>query len=59
MHDSPSASQVAVLHRISNIVSSKLSLDEVLGQVIGLAVQTTACDACLVYLVDAAAGRKH
>jgi signal transduction protein with GAF and PtsI domain len=45
-------SQVTVLHRISGIVSSGLSLDEMLGEVIGLAVQATACDACLVYLID-------
>jgi two-component system, response regulator PdtaR len=48
----PADSQVSVLHRISNIVSSDLSLDEMLGEVIGLTVQATACDACLVYLVD-------
>lgn len=47
-----SDSQVSVLHRISNIVSSDLSLDEMLGEVIGLTVQATACDACLVYLID-------
>jgi uroporphyrinogen-III synthase len=45
-------SQLAILHRVSNIVSSHLSLDEMLGEVIGLAVQATACDACLVYLLD-------
>jgi len=48
----PSASQVALLHRISNIVSSELSLDEMLGEIIGLTVQVTECDACLVYLVE-------
>jgi signal transduction protein with GAF and PtsI domain len=47
-----SDSQVSVLHRISSIVSSDLSLDEMLGEVIGLTVQATACDACLVYLID-------
>ena len=47
-----SDSQVSVLHRISNIVSSDLSLDEMLGEVIGLTVQATACDACLVYLIE-------
>jgi signal transduction protein with GAF and PtsI domain len=45
-------SQLTMLHRISSIVSSKLSLDEKLGEVIGLAVQATVCDACLVYLID-------
>lgn len=47
-----SESQLSLLHRISNIVASDLSVDEILGQVIGLAVQATACDACLVYLLD-------
>lgn len=45
-------SQLTMLHRISNIVSSDLSLDEKLGEVIGLTVQATVCDACLVYLID-------
>lgn len=45
-------SQLTMLHRISNIVSSDLSLDEKLGEVIGLTVQATVCDACLVYLLD-------
>ena len=43
---------LSVLHRISSIVSSDLSLDEILGEVIGLTVQATGCDACLVYLID-------
>ena len=47
-----SESQVSILHRISNIVSSDLSLDEMLGEVVGLTVQATSCDACLVYLID-------
>lgn len=51
-----SASQVALLHRISGIVSSPLSLDEMLGEVLGLTVQVTECDACLVYLIDSEAG---
>jgi len=45
-------SHVSVLHRISSIVSSDLSVDEMLGEVVGLAVQATGCDACLVYLID-------
>ncbi len=51
-----SASHVGVLHRISNTVSSRLSVDEMLGDIVGMAVQTTACDACLVYLIDHASG---
>lgn len=48
----PPASQVTLLHRISSIVSSELSLDEMLGEIVGLTVQVTECDACLVYLLD-------
>lgn len=44
--------EVGLLHRISNIVSSELSVEEILGEVLGLAAQATACDACLVYLFD-------
>ncbi|MEO7144579.1 MAG: ANTAR domain-containing protein [Bryobacteraceae bacterium] len=52
----PVASQVALLHRVSSIVSSELSLDEMLGEIIGLTVQVTNCDACLVYLIEAETG---
>lgn len=48
----PPIQQVAILHRISSIVASDLSLDEMLGEMVGLTVQTTECDACLVYLVE-------
>lgn len=44
--------QVSLFHRVSSIVSSKLSMDEMLGEVIGLTVQASDCDACLVYLID-------
>src|SRR5215472_16808052 len=44
--------QVELLHQISNIVSSNLTLEQMLQQLIGLAVEVTYCDACLVYLVD-------
>jgi len=44
--------QVSLLHRVSNIVASERSLDEMLGEIIGLAVQVTECDACLVYLFE-------
>ena len=54
-------SQVELLHQISNIVSSNLSLEKMLQELIGLAVEVTGCDACLVYLVDHAFGgdRSH
>lgn len=45
-------SQVDLLHRISRIVSSEVSLDEMLGEIVGLTAQVTECDACLVYLLD-------
>src|ERR1700722_2376958 len=48
----PVSSHVALLHRISSIVSSELSLDEMLGEIVGLTVQVTDCDACLVYLIE-------
>ncbi len=48
----PTTNQVSILHRISNIVSSERSVDEMLGEVIGLTVQVTDCDACLVYLIE-------
>jgi signal transduction protein with GAF and PtsI domain len=49
-------SDVSVLHRVSRIVSSERSLDEMLGEIIGLASRVTGCDACLVYLVDEQSG---
>lgn len=50
------ASQVDVLHRVSSIVASELSMDEMLGEVLGVAVQVTACDACLVYIFEPESG---
>jgi len=47
-----SKTQVELLHQISNIVSSNLTLEKMLQQLIGLAVEVTYCDACLVYMVD-------
>lgn len=48
--------QVTLLHRVSNIVSSERTLDEMLGEIIGLTVQVTECDACLVYLIERETG---
>ena len=45
-------SQLELLHQISNIVSSNLTLEKMLQQLIALTVEVTDCDACLVYLVD-------
>jgi uroporphyrinogen-III synthase len=49
-------SDTSVLHRVSRIVSSELSLDEMLGEIVGLASRISGCDACLVYLVESATG---
>ena len=43
---------ISVLHRVSRIVSSELTLDEMLGEIVGLAARITGCDACLVYLAE-------
>src|SRR5260370_22939660 len=45
-------SQVDLLHETSKIVSSGLTLDEMLRELIRLAVQVTGCDACLIYLAE-------
>jgi two-component system, response regulator PdtaR len=42
-----------LFHRVSSIAHSGLSLDEMLGQIVGLAAQVTGCDACLIYLHEA------
>ena len=52
----PESTQVGLLHRISGIVSSELSLDEMLGEIIGITAQVPNCDACLVYLLDRQSG---
>lgn len=51
-----SSSSVGILHQISNIVASELSIDEMLGEIVGLTVQVTGCDACLVYLLEKETG---
>jgi uroporphyrinogen-III synthase len=45
-------SQLALLHRISGIVSSDMPLEKMLEELIGLVVSVTNCDACLVYLLE-------
>jgi len=46
------SSHLALLHRISSIVSSDRALDDVLADLVGLAAQVTRSDACLVYLLN-------
>ncbi len=44
--------QLAILHRTSRVVSSGLSIDEMLRELIAITVEITASDAALVYLPD-------
>ncbi len=50
------ASQVALLYRVSSVVSSALNLEQMLQALVQLAAEVTRCDACLVYLPDSATG---
>jgi signal transduction protein with GAF and PtsI domain len=45
-------SQVALLHRISSIVSSDQDLESILKELVSLTINVTHSDACLVYLID-------
>jgi signal transduction protein with GAF and PtsI domain len=45
-------SQVALLHRISSIVSSDQDLESILRELVTLTMNVTDSDACLVYLID-------
>ncbi len=49
-------SQVALLHRTSTIVSSGLTLDQMLQELIAITVEVTHCDSCLVYLRHSTTG---
>ena len=44
------------MHRVSSIVASERTLDEMLGEIVGLTSHITNCDACLVYLIDVNSG---
>ena len=44
--------QVALLHRISSIVSSDQDLEAILRELVSLTMNVTSSDACLVYLID-------
>jgi PAS domain S-box-containing protein len=46
----------SVFERVSRIVNSEPSQDEMLGQILGLTAQVSNCDACLVYLMEFATG---
>lgn len=47
---------VSLFHRIGRIANSDFSLDEILGQMVGLAAEILRCDACLIYLHETASG---
>jgi signal transduction protein with GAF and PtsI domain len=55
-NDTVGAWQVAIFHRTSRIVSSGLSIDDMLQELVSLTVEVMACDACLVYLPDHESG---
>jgi signal transduction protein with GAF and PtsI domain len=44
--------ELKILHQISSTINSTLDLDEVLQQIIGLVIQVTRGDSCLLYLLD-------
>jgi signal transduction protein with GAF and PtsI domain len=44
--------EVELLHRVSGIVSSGMSLEKMLDELVGIVVDLTNCDACLVYLLE-------
>lgn len=50
------AEWISLLRRVSRIVSSGLSLDEMLGEIIELAARVSGCDACVVYLMETGSG---
>jgi uroporphyrinogen-III synthase len=54
--DASGLSQLELLHQTSRIISSGLTLDGMLQELIGIAVEVTQCDACLVYLPDFSTG---
>jgi PAS domain S-box-containing protein len=52
----PISPYIFFVHRVTRIVNSELSLDEMLGQIVGLTAQTSRCDACLIYLLEEETG---
>jgi signal transduction histidine kinase len=54
--DRSGCADVSLLRRVSCIFNSDLSMDEMLGQIVGLTAQVCACDACIVYLLESASG---
>jgi two-component system, response regulator PdtaR len=49
-------SQLGILHRASEIVSSGMAVEPMLAELVSIAVEVTRCDACLVYLLNSSNG---
>jgi|GEM_PF-4326757 len=54
--DSAGNKYISLLHRVSRIVNSDLSVDEMRGQVVMLTAQVCARDTCIAYLLESATG---
>jgi uroporphyrinogen-III synthase len=52
-------SQLDLLHRISGIVSSGLTLSKTRDELMALVTEFTNCDACRVHLLEESAGTQH
>ncbi len=52
----PMHPDITFVHRVTRIVNSELSLNEMLGQIVGLTAQISRCDACLIYLLEPEVG---
>jgi uroporphyrinogen-III synthase len=52
MHDPSDPQCFLIFHRTSQIVSSGMSIDNMLNELIALTVEFMQCDACLIYLPD-------
>src|SRR5258705_13851440 len=48
--------ELSLCNRIIRLADSGLSLDEIRGQIVGLAAEIFRCDACLIYLCETATG---
>jgi GAF domain-containing protein len=44
------AGLAGLYRRVSRIANSNITLDELLGEVLGLTAQVTSCDSCLIYV---------
>jgi GAF domain-containing protein len=54
-HDSIT-DQLALLHRVSRIVNSNVTLKSMLDDLVSMMIDVTGCDACLIYLLEPLAG---